>query len=231
MGAGIPAGMIERAQRFMPNSSPSPGHFSTANGMPHTPRTPLTARRAASLQMQVSRCRYSSKISVDFSWNSCAHFSEPLPVSANVDSPDLESNWPCKNPTPPFPSNILDMCPCNCCAVTCLLNKADNNSLECEEGAGVGACSEIAGRWIVYVTQEGGASSGEEESEVDRRQRELYSKQQHLLREQRFADQERLLGLITGETPQFPLPFSFLPPSDGGDGRKENKDDLGNGGG
>ena len=49
------------------------------------------------------------------------------------------------------------------------------------------------------IVQEGGASSGEEESEVDRRQRELYSKQQHLLREQRFADQERLLGLITGK--------------------------------
>ena len=35
-------------------------------------------------------------------------------------------------------------------------------------------------------------------SEVDRRQRELYSKQQQLLREQRAADQEKLLACIGG---------------------------------
>lgn len=36
------------------------------------------------------------------------------------------------------------------------------------------------------------------ESEMDRRQRELYVKQQQLLREQRAADQERLLTAISG---------------------------------
>ena len=36
-------------------------------------------------------------------------------------------------------------------------------------------------------------------SEVDRRQRELYTKQQLLLREQRSADQEKLLACISGE--------------------------------
>jgi myosin-5 len=36
-------------------------------------------------------------------------------------------------------------------------------------------------------------------SEMDRRQRELYSKQQQLLREQRTADQERLLTALRGE--------------------------------
>ena len=35
-------------------------------------------------------------------------------------------------------------------------------------------------------------------TEVERRQRELQSKQQQLLREQRSADQERLLACITG---------------------------------
>ena len=40
--------------------------------------------------------------------------------------------------------------------------------------------------------------SGGEGSEVDRKQRELYNKQQHLLREQRTADQDRLLSSISG---------------------------------
>ncbi len=35
-------------------------------------------------------------------------------------------------------------------------------------------------------------------NEVERRQRELQSKQQQLLREQRSADQEKLLACITG---------------------------------
>ena len=35
-------------------------------------------------------------------------------------------------------------------------------------------------------------------SEVDRKQRELYTRQQQLLREQRTADQERLLATISG---------------------------------
>jgi len=63
------------------------------------------------------------------------------------------------------------------------------------------------GGYALFHLQEG-ASSGEEESEVDRRQRELYSKQQHLLREQRFADQERLLSVITGMEP-LPPPLSL----------------------
>ena len=37
-------------------------------------------------------------------------------------------------------------------------------------------------------------------NEVERRQRELQSKQQQLLREQRTADQEKLLSCITGAT-------------------------------
>ena len=37
-------------------------------------------------------------------------------------------------------------------------------------------------------------------NEVERRQRELQSKQQQLLREQRSADQEKLLSCITGVT-------------------------------
>ncbi len=45
---------------------------------------------------------------------------------------------------------------------------------------------------------------------MDRRQRELYSKQQHLLREQRFADQERLLGVITGELLNFWIGLIFV---------------------
>ena len=40
-------------------------------------------------------------------------------------------------------------------------------------------------------------SSSEPLSEMDRRQRELYAKQQQLLREQRTADQEKLLGAIS----------------------------------
>lgn len=35
-------------------------------------------------------------------------------------------------------------------------------------------------------------------SEMDRRQRELYAKQQQLLREQRSQDQEKLLACISG---------------------------------
>ena len=35
-------------------------------------------------------------------------------------------------------------------------------------------------------------------SEMDRRQREIYNKQQQLLREQRSADQEKLLACISG---------------------------------
>ncbi len=35
-------------------------------------------------------------------------------------------------------------------------------------------------------------------SEMDRRQRELYAKQQQLLREQRSQDQEKLLSCISG---------------------------------
>lgn len=38
-------------------------------------------------------------------------------------------------------------------------------------------------------------------NEVERRQRELQGKQQQLLREQRTADQEKLLSCITGATP------------------------------
>ena len=52
-----------------------------------------------------------------------------------------------------------------------------------------------ARRIPAVATPDGDASS---ESEVDKRQRELYSKQQHLLREQRSADQERLLACISG---------------------------------
>ena len=43
-------------------------------------------------------------------------------------------------------------------------------------------------------------------TEVERRQRELQSKQQQLLREQRSADQERLLACITGELPRHLFP-------------------------
>jgi hypothetical protein len=43
--------------------------------------------------------------------------------------------------------------------------------------------------------------AGEGLSEMDRRQRELYAKQQQLLREQRSQDQERLLSTITGALP------------------------------
>lgn len=43
-----------------------------------------------------------------------------------------------------------------------------------------------------------------DESEGDRRQRELYSKQQHLLREQRSQDQDRLLVAIAG------IPFNSV---------------------
>lgn len=35
-------------------------------------------------------------------------------------------------------------------------------------------------------------------SDVDRKQRELYTRQQQLLREQRTADQEKLLSTISG---------------------------------
>lgn len=35
-------------------------------------------------------------------------------------------------------------------------------------------------------------------SEADRKQRELYTRQQQLLREQRLADQEKLLACISG---------------------------------
>lgn len=47
---------------------------------------------------------------------------------------------------------------------------------------------------------EGGAGGAGDApmSEMDRRQRELYAKQQQLLREQRTADQEKLLGAIGG---------------------------------
>ena len=43
-------------------------------------------------------------------------------------------------------------------------------------------------------------------NEVERRQRELQSKQQQLLREQRSADQEKLLACITGGLPASPVP-------------------------
>lgn len=87
--------MIERVQKFMPTSTPSPGHFApdTNGTSAHTPRTPLSARRQAS-------------------------------------------------------GTLTD--------------------------------------------------GGEGESEVDRRQRDLYSKQQHILREQRSADQEKLIKAISG---------------------------------
>ena len=89
------AGMLERAQRYMPSASPTPGYAAAdANG--HYPRTPASARRSS-------------------------------------------------------------------------LGLAD------------------------------GGDGGE--SEMDKRQRELYSKQQHLLREQRSADQERLLSCISGTSP------------------------------
>ena len=42
-------------------------------------------------------------------------------------------------------------------------------------------------------------------NEVERRQRELQSKQQQLLREQRSADQEKLLACITGGLPASPV--------------------------
>ena len=45
-----------------------------------------------------------------------------------------------------------------------------------------------------------GLHEGQEETEADRRQRELYSNQQHLLREQRSADQDKLLKAISGKT-------------------------------
>lgn len=38
-------------------------------------------------------------------------------------------------------------------------------------------------------------------SDVDRKQRELYTRQQQLLREQRTADQERLLATVSGLSP------------------------------
>jgi len=48
-------------------------------------------------------------------------------------------------------------------------------------------------------------------SDVDRRQRELYARQQQLLREQRSADQEKLLACISGAraagTAPTPTPF------------------------
>ena len=42
-------------------------------------------------------------------------------------------------------------------------------------------------------------------NEVEKRQRELQTKQQQLLREQRTADQEKLLSCITGECQPLPL--------------------------
>ena len=46
----------------------------------------------------------------------------------------------------------------------------------------------------------GAAASGTLDgmSDVDRKQRELYTRQQQLLREQRTADQEKLLATISG---------------------------------
>lgn len=48
-------------------------------------------------------------------------------------------------------------------------------------------------------------------SEMDRRQRELYAKQQQLLREQRSQDQEKLLACISGaRPPRLPLPAQLV---------------------
>lgn len=53
--------------------------------------------------------------------------------------------------------------------------------------------------------RENGDASGEGGlSEMDRRQRELYAKQQQLLREQRSQDQEKLLACISGAAPLRP---------------------------
>lgn len=46
-----------------------------------------------------------------------------------------------------------------------------------------------------------GAAGLDGMSDVDRKQRELYTRQQQLLREQRTADQERLLATVSGLTP------------------------------
>ena len=46
-------------------------------------------------------------------------------------------------------------------------------------------------------------------SDVDRKQRELYTRQQQLLREQRTADQEKLLATISG----MPCLLNFLSPA------------------
>ena len=64
------------------------------------------------------------------------------------------------------------------------------------------------------------AADGSGMSEMDRRQRELYAKQQQLLREQRSQDQEKLLSCISGadflvtQPHHFrillPLPFTLL---------------------
>ena len=96
--------MVERAQKFMPTMTPSPGHFAPeTNGTgAHTPKTPLSARRQASSAL---------------------------------------------------------------------------------------------------------SEGGEGESEVDKRQRDLYSKQQHILREQRSADQEKLLKAISGKVSVLCSPF------------------------
>lgn len=50
-------------------------------------------------------------------------------------------------------------------------------------------------------------------SEVDRKQRELYSKQQQLLREQRSQDMQKLLDCISGES------FTFFVITAAGSGR------------
>ena len=47
-------------------------------------------------------------------------------------------------------------------------------------------------------------------SDVDRKQRELYTRQQQLLREQRTADQEKLLSTISGLQAALPIDLCKL---------------------
>ncbi len=47
-------------------------------------------------------------------------------------------------------------------------------------------------------------------SDVDRKQRELYTRQQQLLREQRTADQEKLLSTISGPVPAYSMQLLVL---------------------
>lgn len=64
-------------------------------------------------------------------------------------------------------------------------------------GASIGGRAPLAARPGV-PRENGEGPDGAGLSEMDRRQREIYNKQQQLLRDQRTADQEKLLLSISG---------------------------------